>query len=343
MKKQFGCLSPLGILVALAFALALGVYTWMEGMTPFSPGPVSAAQQLDSPWGEFKSHADFETQCARCHSPWQGADPERCLTCHLDLQEQIARQNKIHGQLQEPKTCLQCHSEHRGRDADISAAGRSDYPHHQVGFSLASHRRPAGNERLLCADCHQDGNYQFDSERCAACHSDREADFVARHASQYGQECLACHDGSGAMANLDHDLLFPLAGGHENLPCQDCHVDKAFRDQASDCANCHEEPPLHRGQFGTHCAACHSAAAWAPAQLQEHAFPLDHGTGEEGLCQLCHPQDLRNYSCAGCHEHAAQEVERQHEGIDRDEPGRCSDCHPKGHIEVSKDQARDGT
>lgn len=342
MKKQLGCLSPLGLLAALVGVLALAGYTWSEGGALFSSGPATAAHGGDSPLGGFGSHAEFEGQCDRCHSPWRGPDAQRCLDCHGAVQGEISRQDGLHGRLHSPGECVLCHGEHLGREADISAAARADYPHQLVGFSLARHRRGIDGRPFACSDCHAAGDYRFDRELCATCHTDLNAEFLAPHVAQHAGDCLGCHDGSGAMTKFDHAILFPLDGGHGALECQACHVGGQYRELPSDCVACHDEPEVHRYQFGTDCGACHSAEAWAPASLQHHTFPLDHGGGSEAGCQECHLETFITYTCFGCHEHSRPEIEREHqeEGVSNYED--CVDCHPGGRTDgAERDEPAD--
>ncbi len=332
MKKQLGCLSPTGLLAALIVVVCVGLYTARNGGALFSPGPVTAASPRHAPLDGYDSHAEFESQCARCHRPWRGADPLRCVACHTGVRDQVATRSGLHGQLQNPEACTLCHTEHQGRDADITAAALADFPHQQVGFSLVHHRQRADDQPFTCADCHP-ADYSFDPAICDACHADMDAAFMNRHLADFGPDCLACHDGSGAMSDFDHSIVFVLDGAHASLECNACHIDHQFKGIGSDCVSCHAEPEVHRGQFGADCAACHTTQAWTPAQLLEHTFPLNHGSRTEVECKVCHPSNYVAYTCYGCHEHDPAQVQREHleEGIRDFE--NCVECHPTGREE----------
>ncbi|RMF31316.1 MAG: hypothetical protein D6759_10290 [Chloroflexi bacterium] len=336
MKKPLGCLSLTGFLAAFIVLIAVLGYTLLNGGGLFSPGPVTAASSRGTPLEGYRSHADFESRCTLCHSPWQGPDPLRCVACHTNVRDQIADHSGLHGRLENPDRCTLCHTDHRGREANITAVAVANFPHQEVGFSLARHRQRADGQPFACADCHPSADYTFDQALCERCHADLDRAFTTQHVADFGRDCLSCHDGTGTMAGFDHATVFPLEGAHADLACTDCHVNRQFKGLASDCVACHEEPDIHRGQFGTDCAACHSTEAWTPARLREHTFPLNHGSRTEVKCQVCHPTNYVTYTCYNCHEHDPARVERKHleEGIRNFE--NCVECHPTGREEEGK-------
>lgn len=337
MKRSAGCLSPAGLLASLAVVAFVAIYTALNGGALFSPGPVTATSSRNLPLGGYYTHAEFEKRCNLCHRPWHGVDPLRCVACHTGVRDQVAARSGLHGRLQNPDACTLCHTDHQGRDADITTTALTDFPHQQVGFSLVHHRQRANDQLFTCADCHPTPDYRFDQTLCKNCHADIDAAFMAQHLADFGPDCLACHDGSGAMTAFDHNALFVLDGAHANLECIDCHVNHQFKDIGSDCLTCHAEPEVHRGQFGADCIACHTTTAWSPALLLEHAFPLDHGSRTESECQVCHPANYVTYTCYGCHEHDPARVQREHqeEGIRDFE--NCIECHPTGREGEAKD------
>ena len=65
--SSFGCGAALFLIVALAAILLF------QGGGPFSPGEVTAMTLPNSNTpGEFRSHAEFEQDCAQCPAPWRG-------------------------------------------------------------------------------------------------------------------------------------------------------------------------------------------------------------------------------------------------------------------------------
>ena len=100
---------------------------------------------------------------------------------------------------------------------------------------------------------------------------------MAAHLELYGTDCLGCHDGADRMDEFAHDNVYILDGMHAEAACDTCHAEYTFAGTPADCVSCHEDPELHAGIFGNDCARCHTATAWAPAQLVQHDFVLDHG------------------------------------------------------------------
>lgn len=310
----------------------VAIVTLINGPKLFSPGPLTAVRWKGAAalHGTLR-HADFESQCTLCHRPWKNVDPVRCLACHTSVENQIAARTGIHGRTEDPEACAQCHPDHQGRGVDIAQAARDLVPHDEVGFSLTRHRRLADGTDLRCADCHTGADQAFDQTSCAACHQQMAPAFMARHVDRSGTECLSCHDGTALADGFDHDVLLPLDGAHAGLGCETCHSQDVRQDLTAACAACHEEPAIHRGQFGTDCAACHVANGWRPAQLRYHAFPVAHGEPVDVDCLTCHPTSYTAYDCYGCHEHSPAETERQHQEKDIAEFSGCTSCHPTEH------------
>jgi hypothetical protein len=332
MKRPLGCLSIYGWIASLALVSVVTIVTLLNGPKLFSPGPLTAVRRQDAAAlrGTLR-HADFESQCTLCHRPWKTVDPARCLACHTSVENQIAAHSGIHGRWEDPESCVQCHPDHQGREVDIAQTARDSFLHDEVGFSLVRHRQGTGGTDIRCADCHTAMDEPFDPLSCAACHQQMAPAFMAQHVDRNGIECLSCHDGTAWADGFDHDFFFPLDGAHAGLGCETCHSQDARQDLTAACATCHEEPDIHRGQFGTDCAACHGTNGWRPAQLRYHTFSLTHGEPADVDCLTCHPAGYTAYDCTGCHEHSPAETERQHRGKRAAELAACVSCHPTGH------------
>lgn len=261
--------------------------------------------------------------CAQCHTAGQppAEAPAECSACH--------QPPASHGGVFDSQ-CQSCHT-----PADWSPAalpGRPDFQHAATAFQLVHHSQDYAGQPLTCASCHSLPDFAVRGQACQDCHASHDAAFMAAHLQAYGADCTNCHDGAGNMSNFDHNRVFALDGRHAAAACAACHRDGVFRGTPRECSACHAEPQAHAGVFGLKCAACHTTAAWSPAQLKEHAFPLDHGGQGEVPCATCHLSRYDAYTCYGCHEHNPAKVQDDHREVALG--GQllqdCAACHPTG-------------
>ena len=212
-----------------------------------------------------------------------------------------------------------------------TARAVSEYSTH-AGFERECglcHRPFAASQAELCSQCHQDVAQQVaagdglhgrleNPNACRACHPDhRGRDFSPLEF---------------ALTDFDHSVTrFALTGQHATAQCADCHA-SGYTNTSTECSSCHAEPAVHAGLFPLDCTQCHTADAWQPARLLEHAFPLDHG-GQLSACATCHAGAYTQYTCYGCHEHnneAGLRQEHAEEGIGADRFPDCAACHLDG-------------
>lgn len=263
------------------------------------------------------------TACESCHSSGQfEGTPQDCAACHAEPDAHLGLFST---------NCSECHTPDGWQPAIMD--GQLFEHAVSTGFSLITHVTNYDNQSFTCRTCHaaQD-SFTFNSSQCADCHAKAEPQFINDHTAQFGNDCLACHDGTGEMANFDHAQVWPLDGQHAALDCTACHINQVFVGTASECVACHAEPLIHAGLFGLDCANCHTAVAWQPARLRQHTFPLNHGEQGELACETCHTTTYTEYTCYNCHEHDPAETEREHleEGISQQEMANCMACHPTG-------------
>jgi hypothetical protein len=309
-------------------------------------------------------HADLEAAFTAQHVFVFGRD---CLACHDGVDRygsafdhnqltfrlqgghaQVACQNChagdgfIQALRSTPADCYDCHAEqdaHQGRLGNDCAACHTVDTWQEAAFDHAATDFPltGGHAKVACGQCHpgQAGAFTETPTACFACHA---ADDT--HQGRFGKDCAGCHTPeSWQAADFDHSkAAFILAGAHAQVPCQECHQQGSggtvFAGTPQECAACHEDPQFHLGLFSSDCAACHTAQGWSPAKFdQAHTFPVSHGARGPSECRLCHPDSLQTYTCYGCHEHNAANIEGEHreEGIGdfRD----CVRCHATGREE----------
>lgn len=203
-------------------------------------------EQMISPGKLIPSHANLDGQCSSCHKPFQGAGPDRCITCHaianIGLKTStgalIARKSgnvPFHQNLS-TQDCMSCHTDHPGRN-------------------IAAMIQPSFSHNLLAANV---------QNNCSSCHA---APKTAFHAEMKGQ-CGSCHtQQSWKPATFDHAKFFALTGPH-NVPCASCHIVANDFGQHS-CTTCHEHSPARIAQQHreegitntTNCVSCHRSGS----------------------------------------------------------------------------------
>lgn len=335
---RLGCLTPFGMGAGAIAIVAVGVAFLLGGGQMFSPGPLSAQARAGVTLGGVASHAALAGNCAACHtSPLDARGMAgACLDCHTDIQAELASPGTLHGALSDGGACLGCHTEHKGADAELTQADLGDFPHAQLGFALAAHQRTADGAPFDCVDCHtalgerpRPANaYAFAQATCASCHADYQAAFMAQHRADFGDTCLACHDGVDRYSGFDHAALsFPLEGRHADVSCQLCHsgaqAPADFTATAATCVACHQDRDIHQGAYGTDCAACHSPVGWEQVTFDHNrtAFPLT-GAHTQAACASCHTAHVYKgtpTTCVSCH--AEPQVHLGQFGTD------CAACH----------------
>jgi hypothetical protein len=195
--------------------------------------------------------------------------------------------------------------------------------------------------------------YKIKFALCVDCHADEhEGQFAA---APWLNRCEQCHTGSTFKTSnftltRHQQSSFKLTGGHEAVPCNQCHTPAPGSKTARyhfgvfSCTACHED--VHKGQFAQRmaasdasgkalgCEACHTTREWSDVTKFDHEqtkFPLI-GSHRAARCQDCHKPpnlelDMRNVEfakvpaqCSECHEnpHADQFGARANQ---------CSDCH----------------
>jgi len=326
----------IGRTVLVVMMLPAVAFLYLKATGRLNPGPVSAMARQGTELGGYTSHAEFEKECKHCHAPVHCLTPGKCQSCHLEIAKERAGTEGLHAMLPGTDRCQTCHKEHRGREAIITQIDLTHIDHEALtGFSLAAHTAVEAGAPVTCEDCHPDGVLAATNVDCQGCHLERDTALAQAHVDQYGTDCTLCHDGQGDGAVLADHALYPLDGAHADAACDSCHADRAYAGVATDCASCHEEPDYHAGQFGTDCARCHSAIAWAPAQLTQHTFHLDHGTAgpdsaEPVPCTTCHPNTYTEHTCYGCHDHDPAAVLALHDAAGMEDIEACGECHKTG-------------
>jgi hypothetical protein len=341
LRKLYRVFSaPVGIVSALIIMTGFSM-SFYNGVMLKNPGPLTAVHAQNEPLGGYTSHSEFEQECSHCHAPIHCVTENLCQECHIEIAEQRTEAVGLHGLLPGTSRCQSCHDEHKGRESHITTFAFNNIDHTELSaFSLANHKVDFAGGSMTCESCHQLGRFGAESLDCATCHSQDNATFMSDHTTQYGSDCVSCHDGHDRLANFDHNQVFPLDGQHTNTACESCHIDQVFAGTPSSCAGCHEQPAIHDDSFGQECIRCHTTAGWLPAVLRFHTFPLEHGAEGQQDCQTCHEYRYTEYPCYVCHD--AVEIEIVHAEADIVVFENCLGCHPTGQVEETNEiQVRD--
>ena len=270
---------------------------------------------------DFKAPIAF-ANCADCHNPdphggqfLKRADGGRCENCH-----------KVDGWI--PST-------YTAQD------------HAKTGFPLVS-----PHTKVKCADCHipagRDTRYKIKFALCVDCHRDEhEGQFAA---DPWRNRCEMCHTGvtfktSNYTFAMHQKSSFPLTGGHQAVPCNECHKPlfgsklALYHFSQLGCTSCHED--IHKGQFIRRmsvvdakgqplgCLACHSTGEWKDLKKFDHArtdFPL---IGSHRAVQ-----------CADCHKPPNMELTMLHVDF-TSAPRSCNQCHEDPHADQFGARAND--
>jgi hypothetical protein len=314
--------NSVGSIVGIAFTgllfVGMLVTLWRDRGLVFSPGHVSAKSKDGVVIKGYASHADFEKQCSNCHDPSTTTLAEKCLECHMEIEQEIATAQGIHSQLTGVYQCSSCHPEHQGKDFDPTKAAFRLFDHSSTRFSLNWHQINYDASPMACAACHQnDSDSIVENQTCLDCHTNDDKSFSSTHTSDYGGDCHGCHDGSDRMSTFEHSQTgYTLEGKHQNVKCSSCHTADSVSSVSTDCKYCHNEPAQHLNIFESNCKNCHTAQGWSPAQLNGEAF--GHLT-TTGFSLALHQSDYANQpmTCASCHSKDLQVLEVQ----------TCVDCH----------------
>ena len=308
---------------------------------------LSIKEMLLTPGDLTKAHAELESKCEACHVHFdKSSQTKLCLECHENIATDLQLANGFHGKTTTVanQECRFCHTDHKGRNEDITQLNEQTFNHELTNFELTG-----THESLKCDQCHgratppksvtgflkqqlpHGEGYRFESLECQSCHLDI-------HETKLGDKCQDCHDTTTwSPKAFDHSkTLFPLQGSHESLVCDSCHRNKTMVGLNVECKSCHLAEDAHIGVFGQKCEVCHSEKQWSPQSydhLKETGFALRYKHKESNNqslgCISCHAEEKNPQTeCEACHQ--KDDIHQGSNGND------CKACHDeRGWQEVS--------
>jgi len=312
-------IAPISLIVLLTILLSSSAFAEEQSTE------LSLKQILLMPGELTLAHAHIEAKCQSCHVHFDQADQSPlCLDCHKAINKDIKEDSGHHSFIDADKIkqCSSCHSDHKGREADIRSLDIEQFNHKNTNFELKG-----GHLEVACNSCHQDKkddkpsdgfkSFKLDEHSCTSCHEDP-------HESNLGEDCTSCHNEKNWQeTTFDHaDSDFPLKGKHEQLVCQACHVSDTSIPIGSECVNCHLGKDKHFTIFGQKCGSCHNEKDWAKSQF-DHDKKTDFallGKHIKVPCSSCHLKSLTpGTDCIDCHK--SDDIHLSSNG------DKCQSCH----------------
>lgn len=283
----------------------------------------TSIETLVMPGQVIQGHAEIEENCSECHAAFSKAlQRDLCINCHdhTDIAKDLETKKGFHGLFAPARKskCSSCHTEHKGRDADIIGLDDETFDHQFTDFALSG-----SHETAACDGCHEpDTKHRTAAAECFGCHKDDD-----NHRGQLGEECENCHQETNwRETEFDHDKdsEFALTGAHLENECNLCHINQQYKDMPKDCYSCHRIDDSHNGENGTTCETCHKTSAWDDSTFdhaRESEFALE-GKHNEIACENCHVtskfDDPLEKECVACHR-----SDDDHQGLNGVECGKC--------------------
>jgi len=319
-------------LLKLCFFLGFAFTMSCKMSTPISPGELATV------------HAQLEgtANCTQCHILGKKVSDDKCLTCHTYIDSRIKDKLGYHSSKEvRQKSCVECHSDHHGRNFEIVHFDTLEFDHELTGYLLEdSHAKQA------CRACHKPehivdkelmeraGTFLGLDVSCLNCHDDY-------HQGTLAKDCNSCHDQKqfSPAAKFDHNTaLFTLQGEHSSVDCEKCHPEqnddnKKFQQfkglEFASCLSCHSDE--HENKFGSDCQSCHSENSFREIKNLDQFNHRLTGYALEGRhkgvdCYECHKESctapLAHARCSDCHEDYHKKV-----FTSRRRSADCKDCH----------------
>src|SRR3974390_3476649 len=111
-------------------------------------------ERLVTPGPVVEGHAKLEKECLQCHVPFaRESQTKLCLACHKEITADRLTHTRFHGRQIEVarKECRDCHTDHKGRKADIVGLDRETFDHGVANFLLAG-----AHKSVPCGQCHRE-------------------------------------------------------------------------------------------------------------------------------------------------------------------------------------------
>ncbi|MCL2503025.1 MAG: hypothetical protein FWE94_00185 [Coriobacteriia bacterium] len=246
--------------------------------------------------------------------------------CAVSKTEEIQKEEKGHPVVAAGQQCTSCKDmpNYDYKPAEPFASKDCAVCHNAGSWTVKPYEHEANKDMNIgmhsmidCMSCHnKDG--ELPPTTCEGCHAQKDGDIPESHKEAKSLSCAVCH-------TPEQPWILPkpvptehvsLEGGHEGLPCFNCHYevrDPALPEQT--CGDCHG--PKHGGL--KNCESCHHPSrGWKPSPDFDHsAFYALQGAHKTVPCAGCHRNGKfagTSTDCVDCH------------GV-KHRLTRCASCH----------------
>jgi hypothetical protein len=96
-------------------------------------------EKLVMPGPLIEGHVKLEQSCFECHVPFsRQSQSNLCLACHKEIAGDRLARRGLHGRQPDAakQDCRYCHTDHKGRNADIIQLDRQTFDHTFTNFEL---------------------------------------------------------------------------------------------------------------------------------------------------------------------------------------------------------------
>ena len=118
-------------------AILLAIALLLSALPLRSTDAQTLFEKLVLPGELIEGHSKIEKECSNCHEPFSKASQRRlCLDCHKEVRIDIESRSGMHGKRPDVGNveCKHCHTDHKGRKADIIALDRQTFNHALTDF-----------------------------------------------------------------------------------------------------------------------------------------------------------------------------------------------------------------
>lgn len=296
------------IFLGLFFSLSFGVNSLYaqdvkQGLLNklLAPGPL------------MEGHKKLEkVDCLSCHDAGKGVPNDKCLECHKEIKQSVAKKTTYHATVLQKKACIECHTDHKGRENDSTKVDPKTFNHDLTGHTLHGKHK-----EIKCQECHketrakmsvrkEDMHFMGLTTTCKSCHQKNDVHLFQEEFAK--KDCNACHNEVKwkDVKSFDHfkESKYKIEGKHTELSCAKCHTpngDKVGPSvykweslQKDECLACHK--PYHKDVFSEKynngkCQTCHNQTTWKMPKFDHKitGFILN-GKHAETDCKKCHIQ-----------------------------------------------------